>query len=181
MALYVVDGYRMLLSCAPFVLIMIYNHHHIFNKIFYFNYKKPFLILIIIVFGNFLIKNITWISFRNEDFLIYTEQNIKINKILNEYNINKALTNFKLFKIYSVPMMHIYDNKYFLMYGFIKNYCHDYEKNPDNVELMPIIFSNELDSLAKKGKCLNILKKYKKFKKYDIEFYLKKDIINSKK
>ena len=179
--LYVPDGFRMLLSCAPFVLIMIYRNHHIFKKIFYFNYKKPFIILIIIVFGNFLIKNITWISFRNEDFLIYNEQNIKINKILNEYNINKSATNFWLFKNYLVPMMHIYDNKYFLIYDSIKNYCADYEKNPDNVELMPIIFSNELNDLVKEEKCLSILEKYEKFKKYDIEFYLKKDIIISKK
>lgn len=178
--LYVADGYRMLLSCTPFVLIMIYNNHHIFKKIFYFNYKKPFLILIMVVFGNFLVKNINWISFRSKIFLIKKEQNIKINKILEEHNVNKSLVNFFLFGNYLVPIMHIYDNKYFLIYDFMKNYCLDYEKNPDNVELMPIIFSNELDSLVKKGECLNISKKYKKFKKYDIEFYLKKDIITKK-
>lgn len=180
-ALYVPDGYRMLLSCAPFILVMIYNNHHILKKIFYFNYKKPILILIMVVFGYFLINNIIWINTTNRLFLFNIKQNNKVSKILDEYNVDKVLANFWFFGSYLVPMIHIYDNKYFLLYDYFENYCKDYEKNPDNVELMPIIFSNELDDLVKEGKCLSISEKYEKFKKYDIEFYLKKDIINSKK
>jgi len=76
--------------------------------------------------------------------------------------------------------MILYRDKYFLIYNFFENYCSDYKNNPNNVELMPIIFSNELKSLVKEGKCLNIIKHYKKYTKYDVEFYLKNDIIKEK-
>jgi len=106
---YTPDGYRMLISFYPFILLIIYENFKKFKKINFPSKNlfmlKVFLILILTIF---LYNNFSIIKFSHNHQRKMIEKTEILEKIMNQYNVKNVVINLNFFdKWFRLPFMHL--------------------------------------------------------------------------
>jgi hypothetical protein len=155
---YTPDGYRMLISFYPFILLSIYENFKKFKKINFPSKNlfmlKVFLILILTIF---LYNNFSIIKFSHNHQRKMIEKTEILEKIMNQYNVKNVVINLNFFdKWFRLPFMHLLSPERYVFMAWKNNYriCNllsEYDQDSFKFELLilPKNLSEKCDFIAK--------------------------------